>query len=65
MAPSATTSADAPALGLLPVLTDGKTHAVVVIDQAWQIIGLISQTDLLGAMARLAPTDRVARESVA
>ncbi|MEX2744298.1 HPP family protein [Rhizobium mongolense] len=65
MAPSATTSADAPALGLLPVLTDGKTHAVVVIDQAWQIIGLISQTDLLAAMARLAPTDRVARESVA
>ncbi len=65
MAPPATTSADAPALGLLPVLTDGKTHAVVVIDQSWQIIGLISQTDLLTATARLVPTDRVAWESVA
>ncbi|MGN6778889.1 CBS domain-containing protein, partial [Rhizobium sp.] len=45
-----------PALSLLPVLTDGRTHAVIVVDADWRVLGLISQTDLLSAMARLLPT---------
>jgi CBS domain-containing membrane protein len=47
-----TASAVDPALGLLPVLTDGRTHAVIVVDDEYHIIGLISQTDLLSAVAR-------------
>lgn len=41
-----------PAARLLPVLTDGRTHAVVIIDSDWKILGLITQTDLLVAMTR-------------
>jgi CBS domain-containing membrane protein len=44
-----------PALSLLPVLTDGRTHAVIITDGDCQIHGLISQTDLLSAVARLLP----------
>lgn len=52
----ATANAGDPALSLLPVLTDGRTHAVIVVDADWRVLGLISQTDLLSAMARLLPT---------
>lgn len=51
--------AAAPALSLLPVLTDGRTHAVIVVDADHRILGLISQTDLLSAMARLLPSHGV------
>ncbi|MGO6687086.1 HPP family protein [Rhizobium leguminosarum] len=44
-----------PALSLLPVLTDGRTHAVIIVDDDYRILGLISQTDLLSAVARLLP----------
>ncbi len=47
-----TASASDPALGLLPVLTDGRTHAVILVDDKNRIVGLISQTDLLSAVAR-------------
>ncbi len=53
------------ALSLLPVLTDGRTHAVIVVDADSRILGLISQTDLLSAVARLLLTDRVAVPAVA
>ncbi len=43
------------ALSLLPILTDGRTHAVIVVDEANHIVGLISQTDLLSAVARSLP----------
>jgi CBS domain-containing membrane protein len=45
-----------PAFSLLPVLTDGHAHAVIVIDSKHHILGLISQTDLLSAAARALPT---------
>lgn len=45
-----------PALSILPVLTDGRTHAVMIVDADRRVLGLISQTDLLSAMARLLPT---------
>lgn len=48
---------DNPALSLLPALTDGRTHAVIVVDEDGRILGLISQTDLLSAVARLLPKD--------
>lgn len=46
-----------PALSLLPVLTDGRTHAVIIVDDDYRILGLISQTDLLSAVARLLPKE--------
>ncbi|ARQ14061.1 CBS/HPP domain-containing protein (plasmid) [Rhizobium etli] len=54
--PAVARASDA-ALSLLPVLTDGRTHAVVIVDDDHRILGLISQTDLLSAVARLLPND--------
>ena len=56
ISPAKTASSAAPAYSLLPLLTDGKTHAVIVTDEARKVVGLISQTDLLSAMGRLAFT---------
>ncbi|NEI71923.1 CBS domain-containing protein [Rhizobium lusitanum] len=55
ISPAATASAGDKALSLLPVLTDGHTHAVIIIDAELKILGLISQTDLLSAVARALP----------
>ncbi|WP_110034041.1 HPP family protein [Hoeflea marina] len=41
-----------PAIGLLPRLTDGVSHAVVVVGDDRRVIGIISQTDLLATLAR-------------
>ncbi|RWB15439.1 MAG: CBS domain-containing protein, partial [Mesorhizobium sp.] len=48
-----TASPETPAMSLLPVLTDGRSHAVVIVDAEQRILGLITQTDLLAAAARL------------
>lgn len=48
----ATASPASPAVALLPVLTDGRTHAVIITDRENCVLGLISQTDLLSAMGR-------------
>jgi CBS domain-containing membrane protein len=48
----ATASPSSPAFGLLPVLTDGRAHAVIITDPLHRVLGLISQTDLLSAIAR-------------
>jgi CBS domain-containing membrane protein len=53
LSPAATATAASAALGLLPVLTDGRSHAVIVVDEDGRILGLITQTDLLAAAARL------------
>lgn len=45
---AATAKADDHAMKLLPMLTDGKTHAVIIVDDSRQVLGLITQTDLLG-----------------
>ena len=47
-----TTRPDAPAIGLLPHLTDGTIHAVVVTDDNNRVVGIISQTDLLATLAK-------------
>ena len=46
-----------PALSLLPVLTNGRSHAVIIVDADHHVQGLISQTDLLAALARMVPAE--------
>jgi CBS domain-containing membrane protein len=53
---AATASIGTPALSLIPPLTDGVCHAVIVVDQQNFIEGVITQTDLLSALAKLVPT---------
>ncbi|MBB3461692.1 HPP family protein [Rhizobium sp. BK377] len=55
VSPATTASADDVAMALLPDLTDGRTHAVIIVDEERRIVGLISQTDLLSAVARALP----------
>jgi CBS domain-containing membrane protein len=54
---TATASPTQPALSLLPALTDGRTHAVIIVDKDRRVMGLISQTDLLSIIARALPGD--------
>jgi len=58
MSNAGTASPDTPAMSLLPVLTDGRSHAVVIVDGERRILGLITQTDLLAAAARVQTTDK-------
>jgi CBS domain-containing membrane protein len=44
---------DTPAMELVPRLTDGKAHAVVIVDDDRRILGLVTQTDLLATLAKL------------
>lgn len=53
MVPAVTAHADTSAMAQIGPLTDGATHAVVVIDDQNRLIGIISQTDLLAALARM------------
>jgi CBS domain-containing membrane protein len=41
-------------LDLLDPLTDGRHHAAVIIDSGGKLLGLVTQTDLLVAISRLA-----------
>ncbi|HEY4252387.1 MAG TPA: HPP family protein [Roseomonas sp.] len=52
MSQAMTASADQPAVSLIPALTDGRTHAVIIVDADQRVLGLITQTDLLAALAR-------------
>lgn len=47
-----TASPDDQVVGLVPRLTDGRAHAIIVTDHHNVVQGLISQTDLLSALAR-------------
>ncbi len=64
ISPAATASASSAAMGLLPVLTDGRSHAVIIVDDERHVLGLITQTDLLAATARLQNTDGPSAEAV-
>lgn len=48
---AATSNAETPIVSLVPALNDGQAHAVIIIDPNNKIKGLISQTDLLSALA--------------
>lgn len=52
MVDAITAQKDEPVVKLVPLLTDGRSHAVIVTDQDNVVLGLISQTDLLSALAR-------------
>ena len=52
MRPPATAAATTPALSLIEAMTDGRTHAVVVTGPQERLLGLVTQTDLLAALAR-------------
>ncbi|RWF41505.1 MAG: CBS domain-containing protein, partial [Mesorhizobium sp.] len=58
MSKAGTASPDTPAMSLLPVLTDGRSHAAVIVDGERRILGLITQTDLLAAAARVQTADK-------
>ncbi|MBN9257559.1 MULTISPECIES: HPP family protein [unclassified Mesorhizobium] len=62
--PAPTARPESPAMALLPVLTDGRSHAVIITDDEQQILGLITQTDLLAATARLQKSDKTAIKTV-
>jgi CBS domain-containing membrane protein len=49
---AATAHPQSQAMALLPVLADGRTHAVVIVDGE-AVVGIITQTDLLAATAGL------------
>ncbi|GJD78477.1 membrane protein [Methylobacterium gregans] len=53
MSDAQTAEPDEPVVSLAPSLTDGRTHAVVVVDDDRQILGIITQTDLLATLTRL------------
>ncbi|KAA0969090.1 HPP family protein [Aureimonas fodinaquatilis] len=50
LTPAQTASITDPAIDLLPVLTEGKTHAVVILGPDKTVVGLVTQTDLLAAL---------------
>lgn len=52
MAGPVTVLPDAPVVGLVSPLSDGRSHAVIVTGENGLVLGLISQTDLLNALAR-------------
>lgn len=43
-------------LSLIGPLTDGRHHAVLITDGAGKLVGLVTQTDMIVALARLAVT---------
>jgi CBS domain-containing membrane protein len=53
MSAARTVTPDTPALRLVAPLTDGRTHAVVVVDDERRVVGVVTQTDLLAAISRL------------
>jgi CBS domain-containing membrane protein len=52
--PALVANADWPVLSFVSQLTDGRAHEVVVVDDSRRVIGLLTQTDLLVALARQA-----------
>jgi CBS domain-containing membrane protein len=52
MRPPTTAASDDPAVSLFSVLTDGTTHSVSILDENRRLLGVVTQTDLLMAMAR-------------
>jgi CBS domain-containing membrane protein len=53
MSPASTSRPDVPALDLRAPLTDGRTHAVVIVGEGRRLLGMVTQTDLLAALARM------------
>jgi len=54
MSPPVTCPPDRPAIDLTDMLTDGRTHAVTVVDDDGRILGVVTQTDLLAVLSHSA-----------
>lgn len=52
MAAAYTARPDAPSVDLIAPLTDGRRHAVVIVDEAEQLLGLVTQSDLLAMLLK-------------
>ena len=52
LSPAITVSATQSAVELLPMLSDGRHHAVIVVAPGREILGIVSQSDLLAALCR-------------
>jgi CBS domain-containing membrane protein len=62
MSAAVTAQVTDPAISLLPRLTDGLTHTVVILDGDGAMQGVVSQTDLLAALARSLSTSGLSDE---
>ncbi len=49
---ASTASPAAPAVNLIPKLTDGVSHAVMIVDGDERVLGIVTQTDMLATVAR-------------
>lgn len=52
ISPAVTASPDVPITDLIPLLSNGRTHAVIITDADGRIAGIVTQTDLLVAVSR-------------
>ena len=52
MSPAVIARPDEPAVDLIAALTDGRHHAVIVVDDQERLAGLVSQSDLLAMLLR-------------
>jgi CBS domain-containing membrane protein len=52
ISPARTARPEDAAVSLLPLMTDGLAHAVVITDPDKRVVGLMTQTDLLSALGR-------------
>ena len=55
-----TAAPDDLATTLLPVLTDGRCHAVIITSPDGRVAGLVTQTDLLAGLSRPMATSEAA-----
>lgn len=51
MVQSQTAAVDDPVIAMVPLLTNGHSHAVIITNKNDLVIGLISHTDLISALA--------------
>lgn len=52
ISPAVTARPDTPITDLIPLLSNGRSHAVVITDHDGRIAGIVTQTDLLVAVSR-------------
>jgi CBS domain-containing membrane protein len=60
LSPARSARPDDAAVSLLPRMTDGLAHAVVITDAERRVVGLVTQTDLLAALGHALAAGRMA-----
>lgn len=56
MAKAVTAKPGDAALALLPALTDGLTPAAIIVDEDENVVGVVTKSDLLSALAHVLPS---------